>query len=116
MRAVKRSAMSLLGSANLIHAGLRRMDLQTLRLAIARGDRSDTALHPSQVARSALSTSMDRRISELGRTILTDLQTLRLAIALGKGRAPGNRLRSNRWVGQVKNDRVKMVRASSERS
>src|SRR5688572_24368576 len=40
--------------------------------------------------------------SELRRMIGIDLRTVRLAIAaLGRGRVPGNRLRSNRWVGRV---------------
>jgi hypothetical protein len=43
-------SLSLLGSANLIHSWLRRMDLRTLRLAIAYSDRSDIVLHPSQGA------------------------------------------------------------------
>ena len=46
-----------------------RTDLRTERLAIACGDRSDKALHPSQVAISRPSTSQKRETSELGRII-----------------------------------------------
>src|SRR5688572_20103719 len=59
-------------------------------------------------------------VSFLGETarrmIGIDLRTVRLAIAaLGRGRVPGNRLRSNRWVGRVEKGTqgwaVKNVRA-----
>jgi hypothetical protein len=49
-RRVKRTALSLLGSATWSVPDFVRTDLRTVRLAIARGDRSDRALHPSQVA------------------------------------------------------------------
>jgi hypothetical protein len=45
------------------------MDLRTLRLAIAYGDRSNRSMHPSQVATGDHPPLLDGKASELGGTI-----------------------------------------------
>jgi hypothetical protein len=65
-RRVNRMALSLLGSATRSVPDFVRTDLRTVRLAIACGDRSNSAMHPSQVAGGDTSTFQHRGMSELG--------------------------------------------------
>jgi hypothetical protein len=140
-RGLKRSALPLLGSANLVHPGLRpNGPSNTASRHRPEGDRSARALQPSQIAGKALSTlrgktnerawrehldarrtrtpewmdqvsssfpsrlseadtsllrpgsrnangiPVEERTTKLGRMIVTDLRTVRLAIACGDRR------------------------------
>jgi len=57
---VRRRALSLLGSATCSVPAFVRTELRTVRLAIAKGDRSGTALHPRKAQAVTPTTQWER--------------------------------------------------------
>src|SRR6476661_5039406 len=99
-RGLKRSALPLLGSANLVHPGLRpngpsniasrhRLRRSQCQRAAALANRRQGTIHPL----------WKDETSELGRTIERTFEQCVSPLPPGKGRVPGKRLQSNRWVG-----------------